>query len=171
MSISGKFREILYIKDTPHRVALSFGIGVFIAICPLLGLHTLMGVGVCFLYRFNKFALFVGIYITNPWTIIPIYTFCTWLGALMLGVDLGAVDVDWAGVSFSSIMRDLEPVLMPFVVGSTVVSVLAGLCAYFLIRRAVKKVHKRRAAVESMQQDSARERAGLEGAGGAGGEG
>jgi uncharacterized protein (DUF2062 family) len=149
MGIKGKLREVLYIKETPHHLALSFSVGVFIAICPLLGLHTLLAVAACFLYRFNKFALFVGVYITNPWTIIPIYTFCMWVGAHLTGVELGAIDVDWANMRFMTILEDLEALVLPFFVGSTLVSVVAALLSYPLFRSAVVKTQLSRQTLEA----------------------
>lgn len=159
-----KFKDILYIKATPHNLALSFGIGVFIGISPFIGLHTLIGVAVCFLYRFNKFALFAGVYVTNPWTLVPVYTFSTWLGAVMVGADLSAIVIDWSDMSFGVLMDDLKPVVLPFFVGSTVCSIIAGISSYFLIRPAVIRAHARRDAalssvdmpgVEGVSSDSA----------------
>lgn len=151
MGIHGKFKEILYIKDTPHRLALSFAVGVFIAISPLLGLHTLMGLAACFFSRFNKFALFVGVYITNPWTIIPIYTFCTWVGALIMGVDLGVLEIDWANIGFMTIIKDLESIILPFFLGSTVVSVAASLLSYPVFRSAVARAKASRIVLEVVE--------------------
>ena len=151
MGILGKFREIIYIKETPHNLALSFSVGVFIAICPLLGLHTLMGIAVCLLFsRINKFVLFLGVYITNPWTIVPIYTFCIWAGALMTGVDLGALEVDWAEIGFMTIVEDLGAILLPFFVGSTVVSIGAAFVSYPLFKAAVVRAQASRPSIETL---------------------
>ena len=151
MGIKGKFKEILYIEDTPHRLALSFSVGVFIAISPLLGLHTMMALATCFFYRFNKFALFVGVYITNPWTIIPIYTFCTWVGAHIMGVDLGVLEIDWANIGFMTIIKDLEAIIVPFFVGTIVVSVAASLLSYPIFRSAVASAKASRMALEAVE--------------------
>jgi len=151
MQIKGKFREILFIKDTPHNLALSFAVGVLIAISPLIGLHTLMAIAACFFHRFNKFSLFVGVYITNPWTIIPIYTFCTWVGALLTGMDLMSLEVDWASIRFMTILMDLEVIVVPFFVGSTVVSVAAALLSYPLFRSAVVRAQASRQSLEGAE--------------------
>lgn len=154
MGIFAKFREILYIDDTPHRLALSFGVGVFLAISPLIGLHTLLAIALCFVLRFNRFVLFLGVYLTNPWTMIPIYTFCTWTGALILGREFSVMDIDWTDVSFKTMHIDLEPILMPFVVGSTVMSILAGLISYFVVRAAVFRAHALRDDANRAETDS-----------------
>lgn len=154
MGIFAKFREILYIDDTPHRLALSFSLGVFLAICPLIGLHTLIAVALCFVYRFNKFVLFLGVYMTNPWTMIPIYTFCTWIGTLLLRCEFNVMEIDWTDVSFKTLHIDLEPILMPFVVGSTVVSTVAGVTSYFVVRAAVIRAHALRDDAGRVAADS-----------------
>lgn len=146
MSVFGKFREILYIKDSPHRLAKSFALGVLIAISPFLGLHTLMGIAACFLFRVNKFVLFVGVYVTNPWTIIPIYTFSTWVGALLVGADLTGLHVDWRDMSLMTLVRDIKPIILPFFVGSTVVSIVAAPPAYFMLKKAIVRAQASRPA-------------------------
>lgn len=147
----GKFREILYIEDTPHRLALSFAIGVCIGTSPFLGLHTLIGLVACFFYRFNRFPLFAGMFITNPWTIIPVYTFALWLGAVVMGVDLGAVNVDWDAITLATILDDLSMVIVPYFVGTTLVSVVSSVFSYFVLRAAVIKAQASRPEVESIK--------------------
>ena len=144
MSRLGKFREILYIEDTPHRLALSFAVGIGIGTSPPLGLHTIMGVAACFLYRFNRFPLFAGIFVTNPWTIIPIYSFALWLGAVVMGVDLGAVNVDWKAITFATLLDDLRVVIAPYFVGTTLVSLASSVISYLALRAAVVRAQASR---------------------------
>lgn len=149
MGIKGKFKEILYIKDSPHRLALSFSIGVLIGTSPFLGLHTLIGIAVCVFYNFNKFPLFAGMFVTNPWTIIPIYTFSLWLGAVVTGVDLGDIRVDWMSLTFSTLLEDIRLVIVPYAVGTSIVSIVSAVVSYFVARSAVIKAQESRAALEA----------------------
>ena len=148
MGIKWKLREIIYIKDTPHRLALSFSIGVLIGTSPFLGLHTLIGIAVCILYKFNKFPLFAGMFVTNPWTIIPVYTFALWLGAVITGVDLTDISVDWKSMEFNKVLNDLRLVIIPYVVGTTIVSVVFAVASYFIVRSAVVKAQAARVEPE-----------------------
>src|SRR5688572_19685112 len=102
--MSGRLRRafavLFHVEDSPHRIALAFGLGVFIAFSPLLGLHTAMALGIALLFRLSKAAVIIGIYVNNPWTIAPMYMAGTLLGCGMLGVstdDLSAIRFDAHG--------------------------------------------------------------------------
>jgi uncharacterized protein (DUF2062 family) len=133
-----RFGLLKWVEEPPHRTALAFALGVFLAISPLLGLHTVLGLLFAWLLRLNKVVTLTGVYVTNPWTIVPIYTFCTWVGSLILGVELLAMDLDWQGLTLGKIARELEHILMPFVVGSTVVAVAAAFISYFVVLKSVR---------------------------------
>jgi hypothetical protein len=76
MGYRDKLRGIFYVKETPHKIALSFAFGIFWGFSPFLGLHTIIAFFTAWLLGLNRFIAVAGVYITNPWTIIPAYTFC-----------------------------------------------------------------------------------------------
>lgn len=130
---------MLSIRETPHRLSLAFAAGVFIGMSPLLGMHTILGIFVAYVFKLNKLATIVGVYITNPWTIIPIYTFSTFVGARCLGVNRILPSIDWSNITVSALMNDFSPLLMPFVIGSLIVGAVSSAISYFIILRVVKK--------------------------------
>jgi uncharacterized protein (DUF2062 family) len=141
------FQVLFHVEDSPHRIALSFGLGVFIAFSPLLGLHTLMALGIALAFRLSKAAIIVGIYVNNPWTIAPMYMAGTVLGCFLLGVstdDLATIAFDEHGWAFyRSLAAQLRPYLWPFVVGNTLLGMLFGLLAYIALRRVLERQRKR----------------------------
>ncbi|RME67583.1 MAG: DUF2062 domain-containing protein [Nitrospirae bacterium] len=82
-----RIRLIFTIKDSPRRLALSFSTGLFIGISPLLGLHTILSIIVASVFKLNKLVTLMGTYVTNPWSLIPIYAFCTWIGIKLTGAS------------------------------------------------------------------------------------
>jgi hypothetical protein len=70
----------------------------------------------------------------------------TLVGCALLGVSPGGLSaVDWSlsGWSFyESLLRSLRPYLWPFVLGNTVLGVVAGAGCYVLLRRYLE--HRRR---------------------------
>lgn len=134
-----KFRQIISVKESPRKIALAFALGVFIGMSPLLGIHTVLGILMAWIFRLNKFVTVVGVYVTNPWTIVPIYTFGTWVGAKLLGIDRLVPDIDWAHLTVKELLHTLGPLLLPFIVGSTLLGVLSGGISFFLVYRMVKK--------------------------------
>ncbi len=118
---------------------MAFAVGVFIGMSPFFGIHTLLGLVVAYLFRLNKLTTIVGVYITNPWTIIPIYTFSTWVGAQCLGMDRILPDIDWRSITFSALLNDFSPLLLPFLLGTVILSVLSSVAGYMVIYHLIKK--------------------------------
>jgi uncharacterized protein (DUF2062 family) len=137
------FEVLFHVEDSPHRIALSFGLGVFIAFSPLLGLHTAMALGIALAFRLSKGAIIVGIYVNNPWTIAPMYMAGTLLGCFLLGVspdELTHLRFDQHGWAFyRSLAEQLEPYLWPFVLGNTLLGIAFGLLAYSILRRVLER--------------------------------
>lgn len=142
LALRDKLRQVLSVKDSPRRVAASFAIGVFLGMSPLLGLHTILGIAAAYAFRLNKFVTLVGVFITNPWTIVPIYTFATWFGAKLLGVKQLIPDIDWSHLDYTKLIVEMEHLLWPFVVGTTLVGLLSAIAGYFIIYHAVVKGRK-----------------------------
>lgn len=149
-----RFRRLLALDDPPERTALAFSIGIFIAFSPFLGLHTIAATLIAFIFRFNKIAIYTGTFINNPFlTIVPIIVASYTVGALLLGRPLG---IPPEGVA---LLKDPEllsreyyvrlfgqswNVLLPFIVGGMVLSVVCSLIAYPLTLRALRAFHSRR---------------------------
>jgi uncharacterized protein (DUF2062 family) len=72
---AGRFikKHILHADDSPHRIALGAAFGLFIAWSPLLGLHTWLVLLLSIIFRANKLVALIFIWVSNPFTFIPIY--------------------------------------------------------------------------------------------------
>ena len=140
--MSGRFRravgELVHLEDTPHRVALAFGLGIWIAFSPLLGLHTIIALAIAFAFRLSRAAILIGCYVNNPWTLAPLFLAGTVVGCALLGIStegLATIDWDQHGLAFyRDLLAHLRPYLWPFVVGNTVLGVLFGTLSYFALR-------------------------------------
>lgn len=138
LQVRERLRQILALKDSPRLIALSFATGLFIGISPLLGIHTLLGLAVAWRFRLNKLVTLIGVYVTNPWTIIPIYTFGTWIGAKVLGIHKVIPEIDWNSITFIGLIGKCRHIVMPFIVGNTLLGFIAAVIGYFVIYTAVK---------------------------------
>jgi uncharacterized protein (DUF2062 family) len=134
-----RIKDIVKLKESPHRVALAFSTGVFIGMSPMLGLHTVLGVLAAWLFRLNTFAIIAGVYVTNLWTIVPIYAFSTWLGTQCLGINLLISDIDWSNVTFNNVLSSFEHLLLPFIFGSLLIGSITSIFSYIIIYMAAKK--------------------------------
>ncbi len=120
---------------------MAFAVGIFIGMSPLLGLHTVLGILLAWQLRLNKLVTLIGVYVTNPWTIVPIYTFGTWFGSKVLGMRHIMPAIDWSHMSCRILFNEFRHLLAPFIVGSTLVAAVSALVGYILIYRAV--IHNR----------------------------
>lgn len=130
--------QLLKIEDTPHRTALAFGIGLFIAFFPVIGIHTGMALAVAFAFRLSRLALLVGCWTNNPWTIGPMLAAGTALGCMILGTptdDLAEIDWSLKGQAFyTHLLVHLRPYLWPYVLGNTILGLVAGAAGYLIVR-------------------------------------
>lgn len=134
-----KLRLILTVKESPLRLSVSFAIGVFIGMSPFLGIHTVLGIICAYLFRLNKFVTIVGVYITNPWTIIPIYTFSTWFGAKLLGINKVIPFVDWKNITLSRLLSELGPLLKPFFIGTLLMGFISSIISFVVLYHLIRK--------------------------------
>ncbi len=142
-----KFRNIFQVKDTPHRIALAFAIGVFLGISPFLGLHYVGGFFIAWLVRLNKLVTMAGVSVNNPWTIVPLSSFCVWIGAKLIGINHILPEVEWESVTlmnvlgkfsdfhnFIEMVKQLWPLITSFFVGSLLVGSISAIASYFIIQ-------------------------------------
>ena len=131
-------KSLLHLNDPPHRTALAFGIGVFIAFSPLLGLHTVMAIIIAFAFRLNRVATLAGAWI-NAWALAPCYAFGTLIGAMLLGVDAGDLDaIDWSQ-GLAALGSTLATLFWPIMLGNTLLGLVAAFPAYALCRKFLER--------------------------------
>jgi uncharacterized protein (DUF2062 family) len=160
--IRANFRRLLALDDPPERTALAFSIGVFIAFSPFLGLHTIAATAVAFLFRFNKIAIYAGTFLNNPFlTLVPIIVVSYALGALLLGqpMRIPAEGIELiknprllTGAYYSELFGHSWYLIKPFVIGSTVLSVVCPLVAYPLTLSLLRTHRGRRQKSEVRSQ-------------------
>lgn len=127
--ISLKLSQILHLHESPHRTALAFALGTFIAFSPTYGLHTLTVVFCTWAFRLNFVALLAGSLINNPWTILPILAASFWIGFQLLGFPEVA-PFNWSDLSPVSLYEQIWPYALPFFVGGFVLSLLSAILCY-----------------------------------------
>jgi uncharacterized protein (DUF2062 family) len=130
--------QLLHTHDTPHRTALAYALGVFLGFSPMLGLHTVLGLALAFVFGLNRVAVVLGVYSNLPWLVPAYYTLATIAGAAVLGVDVQprALEEAMRAVSaaswgeFADLAKHLAPLMWAYTLGSTVGAILLALIAY-----------------------------------------
>ena len=120
---------LLHLKESPHRTALAFAIGAFIAFSPTYGLHTLSALFCAWAFRLNVVALMAGALINNPWTIVPILGATLWTGVQLTGLP-AVPSVDWADVSLMAFYEHIKPYAVPFFLGGFLLGAIGAALSY-----------------------------------------
>src|SRR5512143_489102 len=132
-------KKLLHIEDTPEKTALAYSIGIFLGFSPFLGLHTLMGLAIAFLFGLNRVAVLLGVWTNTPWWLVPFYMTATWVGMgvtgfrtdwatlkeiFQLGMEQGFTSsIFWGGITSQG------GLLLSYLIGSFLLSLLLGFVA------------------------------------------
>ena len=76
-------RWVLTLRSSPKSIAGGFGLGTFVAFTPTMGIQLILAALVATLFRTNRAAALIPVWITNPLTVAPIYTFNYWVGTIV----------------------------------------------------------------------------------------
>lgn len=148
--------QLLHTHDTPQRTAAAYAVGVFFGFSPFLGLHTVLGLIVAFVFNLNRVAVVLGVYSNLPWILPAYYTLTTMAGAALLRVDIppgllkelrSALDgVSWG--EFRALAKALTPLLWAYALGSMIGAVSLAITAY---RASLTMIvaHRRRIAAQT----------------------
>lgn len=134
--------RLLRMNNTPGEVALGVATGVFIAVLPFYGFHTIMVIIAALLIRrANKIAILAGTNISLP----PTVPFITWagyeIGKFFLKKNYPPLGwADFRQITFQKVI-DLYP---PLLLGSFVLGLILAALFYVLAFIAVKRMRERR---------------------------
>jgi len=142
LSLGDRLRIIFSVKDTPEKIALAFAVGIFIGISPFLGLHTLMALAFASILRVNKLVTLAGAFVTNPLTIIPIYSFATWVGIKMTGQENTLSQTNFKDITIINIFSILKELILPFFVGTIAFGLIAAALSYLFVYYILKRMRE-----------------------------
>ncbi len=74
------YLRLILLPDSPHRVSLGLAVGVLVGMTPTVPLQTALAILLAWMVRGSKVAAYIGIWITNPITIPPLYTAMFFVG-------------------------------------------------------------------------------------------
>jgi uncharacterized protein (DUF2062 family) len=136
---------------------LGFGIAVFVAFLPLVGIQTFIALGLAAVFRANKAVCVPIVWITNPATLVPIYYGCFKLGQAVMPVSSSHGEEDVAKLSefaaeasifelefWSGLLKVVLGLGVELWVGCIIVGTVLGLCSYFLVRWVVTAYREKR---------------------------
>jgi uncharacterized protein (DUF2062 family) len=136
-----RFFKLLYLKvfhanDTPQRVALGFGIGVFSGIMP--GTGPLAALFIATVLRANKASALAASLLTNTWISIAVFIISVKIGAGLMGLNWQTVHSSWktAMINFhllSLFKLSILKLFLPVILGYAILAFICSLLAYFTL--------------------------------------
>ena len=79
------YRRIVRASGTPHEIALGMAVGFFIGWLPIIGIQMAVAVVLCTFLRCNRVVPLFPVWLTNPVTLVPVYSFNYWVGWKLVG--------------------------------------------------------------------------------------
>jgi len=138
-------RALLMLDDAPHYIALGTAVGVFVGLTPTVGLQMVLVLLIWTLvrplFRFNRMAALIAVYVSNPLTVVPMYWFNYRVGTLYFSSTItrkefaAIFQYDSLSEWWQALTRLFVDVGVPLVVGSLIVATVGGLITYPLMLR------------------------------------
>ncbi len=141
-----------------HSVTRAFALGLFIAFIPptpLLPIHLVTCLVMGLIFRLNLPVLVATVFVSNPLTWLPQVMGSIWVGAKLLGVDLGPFFAELTHETFWESINDLWG---PLFLGALVLGVVTAFVGYVLAQaawRARVMYHLRRRRARSLARNDA----------------
>lgn len=146
------YLRFVRLRGTPEEVARGMALGVFIGMTPTMGVQIPIALFLAVLLKENKIAAILGVWVSNPMTAIPIYTFNFKVGKYMLGT------ADLKMPNFASLREVLSlghDLLLPLWLGSFLVGLFSAAVAYVFTLRIYTfvKLEKEKLASKKWKKD------------------
>ena len=133
-------RSVLALDDSPHAIALGVAVGVFFGLTPTVGVQTVLILAIVFLTRrvcyFNGAAAMAATYVSNPFTMVPMYYFWYRLGTRFVPGNASMeqvkslLQVDGISQWFERVSAIGVDVGLPMCIGALLTAPFGALLAY-----------------------------------------
>ncbi|WP_455477420.1 DUF2062 domain-containing protein [Bartonella sp. B41] len=148
-------KRVLRISATPHKVALGFAIGIFLACSPLLGVHIILAVFFSWILRGNFAAAIIGTVFSNPLTFLLIIMadykvgyLCLSLFSDMNEISLSQIRILFDGLTLSNMSLLFKgtwsSIMRPMILGGILLGFVFGSLSYISVYRAIARFQRKR---------------------------
>ncbi|RJP28795.1 MAG: DUF2062 domain-containing protein [Candidatus Omnitrophota bacterium] len=129
------YSKIFKINDSPEKIALGLGIGVFAGLTPTIGPLTAIFIAV--ILRANRASALLGVLLTNTWLSLLTFILSIKVGAALLGLQWENIYYDWVYFLKTFHLADLFKmsiikIAIPVVIGYLIMALALGIITYFI---------------------------------------
>jgi uncharacterized protein (DUF2062 family) len=142
------YAKLVLINDSPHKIALGFGLGILTGIIP--GIGPIAALFLAFLLRANRFSALLGSLLTNTWLTVVFFLLSIKVGSAIMKVSWQDVYIEsavllknfqWQNLLSESFFKVVLPLAVGYLVISLVLALAVYLVALIIVKR-VKNAHK-----------------------------
>jgi uncharacterized protein len=130
------YDTFISLKGPPEKIALSFSIGFWIAWFPIIGTHSVLSILGSALFRTNMPAIYLGSWICNPLTWVPMLVADYAVGRRLVG-GAHLREVDFGSLTLRSMLSLGWEIIVPLLVGGLLLGLANALLAYYPVKWAV----------------------------------
>lgn len=153
-------RWIIRLRRSPRAISGGLALGTFVAFTPTIGIQFAIVIFLATIFNLNRPAALLTIWISNAATMVPLYTFNYFIGTLFWsGPPVSEVYSSFSAIAakllklgffdiseqFSTVMALSTNVIIPLIIGSCVVGIIAALVVFLLSIGLIRLLQDRRA--------------------------
>lgn len=153
--MSSFIKRLMVHEQNSARLAFTCALGIYIGISPFPGLHTVMTFLFAWFFAVNLAVIFtVSVLVSNPWTMVPVYTFDHLFGVWLLRllrIDYAYYDPSWM-IQLNFFLKEhtgitgLSPIA--FLVGGNVLALGMSIISYPLLKRMFTRYYAHKKLVD-----------------------
>jgi len=135
------YDRFIRLHGSPEQIAWGAAVGFFVAMSPTMGFQMLIAVPLAALFKVNKVAAAVSVWLTNPATAPFIYWFNYKVGAKLLGYPVKAGFL--SNPSWETFWYSGRHVFLSLTLGGAITGIVIALAGYFVILSMVKTAREK----------------------------
>lgn len=137
-----KLKKVLLLDYSPKKIAMAAAVGILIGFSPYVGFHTALALGASFVFSLPLYPLILGAYVTNPFTLVPIYTICYKFGELITGQH-AVTPPSFSDMTMKTMIHTAKTFFVPFFAGTHLLGLILAVITYILTYRLIIKYRSR----------------------------
>ncbi len=146
-----RFFKVAYLKlfrinDTPQKIAIGIGLGVFFGVLP--GMGPVAALFLAFILKVNRAGALLGSLLTNTWLSVPTFFVSVKIGSVMTGSNYADIYKTWSALiknfTWDNLFQlSIYKIVIPVILGYVIVALFIGIAAYVTALGIIKTVKRK----------------------------
>ena len=139
-SVKKAYTRFLKMRGNPKEIALGFALGLFVGFTPYMGFHIAIAIFLAAIFKWNKIAAALGVWISNPLTAPIVYSLTYYVGSKMCVYTGNFNQAEELSISgMLKILHKAPEVLWILTLGGVVIGLPLAVLGYYVSYSAITK--------------------------------